>query len=145
MNEPTPEAPIRWGQSIATHGTGDTTTVDIDVFLPGNTEVLPMEIPLADATTLHSMLGDAIREHTADRSTPNIPAAVAAHVLWCLFGRDPNGYPPSAFTTRLLALWEYADDENAARLSRAYPAYGAAIDLLRVRGGLDCLRTIAAT
>ncbi|RKN61902.1 hypothetical protein D7231_32030 [Streptomyces klenkii] len=68
-----------------------------------------------------------------------IPSEVAAHVL---FHEGHGGYPAGSFTTKLLAAWTSADDANAARLADAFPAYGAAIALLR-RGELDRLRAIA--
>lgn len=65
----------------------------------------------------------------------------AAHVLW---QENRGGYPAGSFTTALLTAWWLADDINSVRLADAFPAYGAAIDLLRTRGGIARLRAIAA-
>lgn len=67
---------VSWAQSVAAHGTGPTATVDVDVTVTGHPESLPMEIPLADARVLHSMLGDAIRHHDGD--APDRPAVAGA-------------------------------------------------------------------
>ncbi|MEV5261784.1 hypothetical protein AB0L02_27560 [Streptomyces anulatus] len=73
-------------------------------------------------------------------SNITIPAEVAAHVLW---SERQGGYPAGSFTTRLLELWGFADFTNAARLSDAWPEYGAALDLLRTPSGVERLREIA--
>jgi hypothetical protein len=57
-----PEAVIalRWAESVATHGTGPTRTVDIDAHVPGVAGPVPMELPLVDALDLYGMLGRAL-------------------------------------------------------------------------------------
>jgi hypothetical protein len=69
-----------------------------------------------------------------------ITPAAAAHVLW---QEKLGGYPAGSFVTALLKAWWLADNENSLALSLAYPAYGAAVDLLRMQGGVDRLRAIA--
>lgn len=75
-----------------------------------------------------------------DRPTITIPFDVAAHVLWQA-GR--GGYPAGGYITALLTAWDRADDTHHARLSAAYPDYGASFDLLRRPGGIEQLRAIA--
>ncbi|WP_062214723.1 hypothetical protein [Streptomyces sp. NBRC 109706] len=70
-----------------------------------------------------------------------IPAKVAAHVL---YHENRGGYPPGSFTAKLLEAWAWADDDNASRLSDAWPEYAAALALVGQRGGLERLRAIAA-
>lgn len=67
---------VSWAQSVAAHGTGPAAKVAVDVTVTGHPEPLPMEIPLADARVLHSMLGDAIRHHDGD--APGQPAVAGA-------------------------------------------------------------------
>lgn len=57
---PEPVTALRWAESVATHGTGPTRTVDIDAHIPGVVEPIPMELPLADALDLCGMLGRAL-------------------------------------------------------------------------------------
>lgn len=52
-----------WAETVASHGTGPTATIDIDINVPGQDESVPVEIPLAHARTLHAMLGDLLAEH----------------------------------------------------------------------------------
>lgn len=51
----------RWAQTVASHGTGDTRTIDIDIDGLADGWV-PMELPIDEARTLHAMLGDAIND-----------------------------------------------------------------------------------
>ncbi|MFJ8995568.1 hypothetical protein ACIRQH_34835 [Streptomyces sp. NPDC102279] len=53
---------LSWAESVASHGTGPTATVDIDVNTPGSTEPVPLEIPLDAARVLYGMLGDVLGE-----------------------------------------------------------------------------------
>lgn len=57
-------------------------------------------------------------------SAPTISAETAAHVL-SHFGR--GGYPAGTFTQHLLSAFATADEVNIARLTEAFPEYGAAI------------------
>lgn len=57
---PEPLTALRWAESVSTHGTGPTRTVDIDAHIPGTAEPVPMELPLADALDLYGMLGRAL-------------------------------------------------------------------------------------
>lgn len=91
-----------------------------------------------DARELRSMLDAAFPAPA--RPAPVVTSTAAAHVLW---QENLGGYPAGSFVTKLLAAWWQADDENSLALSQAYPVYGAAIDLLRMQGGIDRLRTIA--
>lgn len=52
-----------WAQTVASHGAGPTVTIDIDIHAPGHSEPVPVEIPLADARTLHAMLSGVLAEH----------------------------------------------------------------------------------
>lgn len=73
-----------------------------------------------------------------------IPFETAAHVLWHEH-RDPRGYPAGSFVTKLLNLWDQADDANNDRLAAGWPAYAAARALAATTDGLHRLRTIATT
>lgn len=73
-------------------------------------------------------------------STVTIPDEVAAHVLW---QEGHGGYPAGSFTTALLKAWSLADSQNAARLAKAFPEYGAAIALMRRPDGVTRLTAIA--
>jgi hypothetical protein len=77
--------------------------------------------------------------------TTQITPEQAAHVLWHI---GQGGYPAGSFTTRLLEAWSYADPGNSARLAKAFPGYGEAVNLIRIpaRGvdGAEILRCIAS-
>lgn len=92
-----------------------------------------------DAAEIRKML-DAAFPVAAATKPVIITQSAAAHVLW---QENLGGHTAGSFITKLLTAWWQADDENALALSLAYPAYGAAIDLLRMPNGLDELRTIA--
>lgn len=71
----------------------------------------------------------------------DIPLEVAAHVLW---QERLGGWPPSTFSTKLLDLWTSADTDNADRLAVAFPAYAAAIALVKSgQPGIQQLRAIS--
>jgi hypothetical protein len=74
------------------------------------------------------------------RPAPVVTSTVAAHVLW---QASRGGYPAGSFTTQLLTAWNTADDGNAARLTAAFPEYGAALVLLGEPRGVERLRAIA--
>jgi len=57
---------LTWTEVVAVHGSGTQRTIDVDVRAPSWTYSMPVEIPLADAITLHRMLGDAISSRPAD-------------------------------------------------------------------------------
>jgi hypothetical protein len=52
-----------WAESVASTRIGPTAQIDIDIHAPGQAEPVPVEIPLAEARTLHAMLGDLLSEH----------------------------------------------------------------------------------
>ena len=52
----------------------------------------------------------------------------ARHILWTV--GDPRGYRPGSFTEKLLETWAQADVRNKAKLSRAFPSLGDALDVL---------------
>lgn len=84
------------------------------------------------------------REATRNVPTPTITRDVAFDVLWHLErGSTPNGRPTTGFVHRLLVAWNLADESNHARLTAAYPEYGAALDMLRQPHGVERLRAIA--
>lgn len=64
-DQPTTTEPVTWAQTLATTGTGPTASIEIDVRVPGHPTPIPVEVPLAEAHTLHSMLGNALTEHNA--------------------------------------------------------------------------------
>lgn len=57
----------------------------------------------------------------------------ARHLLW-MNGRDPRGYEPGGFMTKLLSAWGNADQSNSGRLALAFPVYGDALDQVRIYG-----------
>jgi hypothetical protein len=68
---------LSWAETIAWHGSGPTRTIDIDVYLPGVEEPVPVEVPLGQARVLHAMLGDAISDGVLpeeDGDEPGLPA-----------------------------------------------------------------------
>lgn len=73
--------------------------------------------------------------------TPTISPEVANHVL-SHFSR--HGYPGSPFTQSLIQAFAKADRENFARLSAAFPDYGAAVDMVKYDpNGITNLQRIA--
>ena len=80
---------LTWAESIASHGSGPTTTVDIDVNIPGEQEPAPIEIPLDAARTLHAMLGDLIAEHS--EPAPELRDQIAAAIYSHHYGTPPPG------------------------------------------------------
>jgi hypothetical protein len=105
----------------------------------GTTTLTERDLDASDAAEIRRMLDAVFPATVADKPVIITPAA-AAHVL---FQENLGGYPAGSYITKLLTAWWQADDENALALSLAYPAYGAAIDLLRMPNGLDKLRAIA--
>jgi hypothetical protein len=90
---------------------------------------------------LLALPGPGNRTYTRTETTPMpIPFEVANHVL---FHANRGGYPAGSFTTKLLDAWNLADPGNNARLTVAFPEYGAALALLGKPGGVDELRRIA--
>ncbi len=78
-----------------------------------------------------------------DRSSPTIPADVAAHVLFH-FGRD-GGYQAGGFTESLVTAIDRADPTNQARLALGFPEYVAAVTTIQNdRAGIERLQDIAA-
>jgi len=76
--------------------------------------------------------------------TPVITPETARHVLHT-FGAA-GGWRPGTFTTRLLDLLAYADDDNAARLATAFPAEAAAVHLAKYEeSGIAQLQRIAGS
>jgi hypothetical protein len=69
------EFAFTWAETVASHGTGDTAVVDIDIHAPGHDEPVPVEIPLAEARTLHAMLGDALAHHGVSAGREQCDAA----------------------------------------------------------------------
>jgi hypothetical protein len=65
----------------------------------------------------------------------------AARDLLGYYGWD-GGYQPGGFITKLLSCWEVADTDHAARLAVAFPAMGAAVDVL-YGGGREALYRFA--
>ncbi|NED75312.1 hypothetical protein G3I51_23915 [Streptomyces sp. SID9944] len=73
--------------------------------------------------------------------SPTITAEIAAHVL-SHFGR--GGYPAGDWTESLITLIDRADMTNRARLTNAFPEYGAAIMLAKyAEDGINTLHAIA--
>lgn len=110
--ETTPPA-CTWAQSVASHGTGNTATIDIDIHLPGHDEPVPVEIPLGEAQTLHAMLGDVLAEHEPAPAVP-VPglrdqiAGAARHAADSAYGNTPF---IEAITDAVLAVVQPAIDE----------------------------------
>lgn len=76
-----------------------------------------------------------------DTSSPTISRETAAHVL-SHFGR--GGYPAGDWTESLISVIVRADRTNGAKLSLAFPDYGAAIDLAKNHeAGIAILQAIA--
>ncbi|MGJ5895124.1 hypothetical protein ACSCBZ_24690 [Streptomyces niveiscabiei] len=86
--------------------------------------------------TDHAYTDDDLRAEAAHQ----VSSKAAAHVLW---HERLGGYEPGSFVKKLLALWAWADDENAARLTASWPEYGAAIALMKQPNGAAELRAIA--
>jgi hypothetical protein len=71
-----------------------------------------------------------------------LTAEVAKHVLFHYGEQD--GQEGGGFTKALLLAFMRADRQNFARLSAAFPEYGAAMDLAKnVNGGIDALKILA--
>ncbi|MDT0608787.1 hypothetical protein [Streptomyces lancefieldiae] len=74
-------------------------------------------------------------------TNPGIPSEVAAHVL-SHFGR--GGYPAGDWTESLITLIDRADMVHRAKLTTAFPAYGAAIALAKYdENGITTLQRLA--
>lgn len=72
-----------------------------------------------------------------------ITSEVAAHVL-SHFGR-PGGYPAGDWTESLISLIDRADMVHRAKLTAAFPDYGAAIILAKYdERGINQLQAIAS-
>jgi hypothetical protein len=91
-----PQAPYTWAQSVASTGTGDTASIEIDINLPGVLGPVPVEVPLDEAVTLHAMLGGVLAEHARpqDDGGPEeqqTPCGLPAHGGYCDDPRTPGG------------------------------------------------------
>ena len=138
MPDPTQfTADLHWAASRLRQAHGETAAADLlDQWANG------ADIPNVTATRPAGTCGRALStgQPCPDHPQPTITPAAAAHVLW---QENQGGYPAGSFTTALLKAWWLADDENSLTLSLAFPAYGAAIDLLRAADGVARLRATA--
>jgi len=99
---PQPAPAYTWAESVASTGIGPTATIEIDIHVPGHTTPIPVEVPLAEARTLHTMLGDVLAEHEppADERAAHEPtepwlcddcgATVPAGQAWCTAPKCPD-------------------------------------------------------
>lgn len=87
---------LTWAESIASHGSGPTATVDIDVNVPGEEEPAPLEIPLDAARTLHAMLGDLLAA-AVPAPAPELRDLIAAAI-------HNNRFPDSSWDRQLPAI-----------------------------------------
>ncbi len=60
------------------------------------------------------------------------------NLLWHYYRDRENGWEPGGFITKLIDVWEVADQDNSARLARAFPALGIAVNLIQ-SGGQEAL------
>ena len=143
---------LTWAESIASHGSGPTTTVDIDVNIPGEEEPAPLEIPLDDARTLHAMLGDLLAEHDPAPEHCGDSKPHPGHK--CMRGgvvfRCPGSQPPAPELRDQVAeaLMRWAEGNNAPQYAAMrrpdtvrQNAYGRADAVLAV----PAIRALAET
>lgn len=109
---------VSWAESVASHGTGPTTTVDI----PGATEPAPMELPLDAARLLHTMLGDAIGQGSVPAEgeqalQQRLTTAISDARWWCVTSEHDGSVTEGETTSASVAeaiLPVVRDATNAA-------------------------------
>lgn len=80
-------SPFTWAESVASHGTGPTATIDIDIHAPGHDEPVPVEIPIAGARVLHAMLSGVLAEHDG-AGDPTLREVIAGALRDAAFSCD---------------------------------------------------------